>query len=62
MASFECLVRIASTYYDKLTAYMNEIYAITIKASKFDEEDVKLQAIEFWCTICEEELDISMVN
>lgn len=57
-AAFECLVQISSTYYDKLASYMQHIFSITAKAVKTDEEPVALQAIEFWSSICDEEIDI----
>eukprot|EP00887_Chlorella_sp_A99_P006846 scaffold2.g6846.t1 len=56
-ASWECLVRVAALYYDKLPTYMQDIFALTQRAVKQDEEEVALQALEFWCTVCEEELD-----
>jgi importin subunit beta-1 len=57
-AAFECLVAISSTYYEKLAQYMQDIFNITSKAVKEDEEPVALQAIEFWSSICDEEIDI----
>ncbi|KAM0946031.1 putative importin-beta domain, armadillo-like helical, importin beta family [Dioscorea sansibarensis] len=57
-AAFECLVAISSTYYEKLAAYMQDIFSITAKAVREDEEPVALQAIEFWSSICDEEIDI----
>ncbi|KAF5734345.1 importin subunit beta-1-like [Tripterygium wilfordii] len=57
-AAFECLVAISSTYYDKLAPYISDIFNITAKAVKEDEEPVALQAIEFWSSICDEEIDI----
>ncbi|EPS68839.1 hypothetical protein M569_05926, partial [Genlisea aurea] len=57
-SAFECLVSIGSTYYDKLAPYIKDIFTITSKAVREDEEPVALQAIEFWSTICEEEMDI----
>ncbi|XP_043715814.1 importin subunit beta-1 [Telopea speciosissima] len=57
-AAFECLVSISSTYYDKLAPYIQDIFNITAKAVKEDEEPVALQAIEFWSSICDEEIDI----
>jgi importin subunit beta-1 len=57
-AAFECLVSIGSTYYDKLAPYMQDIFTITSKAVKEDEEPVALQAIEFWSSICDEEIEI----
>eukprot|EP00252_Welwitschia_mirabilis_P025793 TRINITY_DN8203_c0_g1_i1.p1 TRINITY_DN8203_c0_g1~~TRINITY_DN8203_c0_g1_i1.p1 ORF type:complete len:875 (+),score=189.55 TRINITY_DN8203_c0_g1_i1:181-2805(+) len=57
-AAFECLVSISAMYYDKLASYMQDVFAITAKAVKTDEEPVALQAIEFWSSICDEEIDI----
>ncbi|KAL4651315.1 hypothetical protein ACB092_01G151200 [Castanea dentata] len=57
-AAFECLVAISSTYYEKLAPYIHDIFNITAKAVKEDEEPVALQAIEFWSSICDEEIDI----
>ncbi|XP_042481167.1 importin subunit beta-1-like [Macadamia integrifolia] len=57
-AAYECLVSISSTYYDKLAPYIQDIFNITAKAVKEDEEPVALQAIEFWSSICDEEIDI----
>ncbi|GMN31426.1 hypothetical protein TIFTF001_003239 [Ficus carica] len=57
-AAFECLVAISSTYYEKLAPYIHDIFNITAKAIKEDEEPVALQAIEFWSSICDEETDI----
>lgn len=57
-AAFECLVAISSTYYEKLSPYIQDIFNITAKAVKEDEEPVALQAIEFWSSVCDEEIDI----
>ncbi|KAI3428693.1 hypothetical protein D9Q98_007516 [Chlorella vulgaris] len=56
-ASWECLACIASGYYDKLPSYMQDIFSLTQRTVKGDEEDVVLQALEFWCTVAEEELE-----
>ncbi|KAK4351001.1 hypothetical protein RND71_030314 [Anisodus tanguticus] len=57
-AAFECLASISSTYYEKLAPYIQDIFNITAKAVKEDVEPVALQAIEFWSSICDEEIDI----
>ncbi|KAF6989758.1 hypothetical protein CFC21_068094 [Triticum aestivum] len=57
-AAFECLVAIASTYYVHLDPYMQTIFNLTANAVKGDEEPVALQAVEFWSTICEEEIEL----
>jgi len=62
--AYECIVRVAELYYDKLPAYMNALYQLTtgaIKAATEDKEpdEVGQQAIEFWTTICEEETELN---
>eukprot|EP00250_Pteridium_aquilinum_P007789 c17439_g2_i1 orf=1-960(-) len=57
-AAFECLVSISSTYYGKLAPYMQDVFSITAKAVREDEEQVALQAIEFWSSICDEEIEV----
>ncbi|KAK1326977.1 Transportin-1 [Acorus calamus] len=42
----------------KLSSYIQDIFNITSKAVREDEEPVALQAIEFWSSICDEEIDI----
>ena len=56
-SAWECLVNIASFYYAKLPAYMPDLFALTQQAVRGGEEDVALQALEFWSTIAEEEAD-----
>jgi importin subunit beta-1 len=56
--AFECLVKIASLYYKYLAKYMQVIFDITVAAAKCSEEQVALQAVEFWSTIAEVESDI----
>jgi len=63
VASFECIVRVAELYYDKLTKYMQSLYQLTLqsitKASQdVSEDDVGQQAVEFWSTICDEEIEL----
>ncbi|KAJ4823522.1 hypothetical protein Tsubulata_017900 [Turnera subulata] len=57
-SAFECLVSIASTYYDVLEPYMVTLFQLTSNAVKADEETVALQAIEFWSSICDEEIEL----
>ncbi|KAK1670194.1 hypothetical protein QYE76_058353 [Lolium multiflorum] len=57
-SAYECLVAIASTYYVHLSPYMQTIFNLTANAVKGDEEPVALQAVEFWSTICEEEIEL----
>lgn len=56
--AFECLTEIATLYYDKLAEYMDTIFQLTVQAIQQDEEDVAKQAIEFWTSLCEVEIEI----
>jgi len=58
VSAYECLVRVASLYYEYLTAYMQTLFMLTLEAMKSDEDEVAKQAIEFWTTLCEEEIDL----
>lgn len=56
-AAFQCLHQIAGAYYTKLPAYMEDIYKLTLNAIDKDEQEVALQAVEFWSTICDCEIE-----
>jgi importin subunit beta-1 len=58
VASMECLVRIAQLYYDKLAPYMQRIFNMTLESIKNEPEQVAQQAVEFWSTVCDEEIDL----
>ncbi|EJD36187.1 karyopherin Kap95 [Auricularia subglabra TFB-10046 SS5] len=61
VAAFECLVRIMGLYYDKMSFYMERaLFGLTVLGMKNPEESVALQAVEFWSTVCEEEIDLSI--
>lgn len=60
-SSFECLVKIGQHYYEDLPPYMVELYKLTVRAVQNDEEPVSKQAIEFWSTLCDEEISIKEV-
>ncbi|KAI9732832.1 MAG: karyopherin beta [Cirrosporium novae-zelandiae] len=61
--AFGCLNRIMSLYYDKMRFYMEKaLFGLTIMGMKSEEEDVAKLAIEFWCTVCEEEINIEEDN
>ncbi|RWW26837.1 hypothetical protein BHE74_00025171 [Ensete ventricosum] len=57
-AALECLVSVASTYYEYLEPYIQSLFDLTANAVRVDEEPVALQAIEFWSSICDEEIQI----
>lgn len=56
IAAFECLVQIATEYYDFLMPYMNTLGLLTLETIKSAPEKVAIPAMEFWSTICDEEL------
>lgn len=57
-AAYECIVQIAYQYYNKLRDYMPTLFQITFESIKKDEEQVALQALEFWSTVAEEEMEL----
>ncbi|CAG8581119.1 5197_t:CDS:10, partial [Scutellospora calospora] len=59
VAAFECLVRIMQIYYDKMRFYMEKaLFGLTVLGMKHEDERVALQAVEFWSTVCDEELEL----
>ena len=61
--SYGCLNRIMGLYYDKMRFYMEKaLFGLTIQGMKNEEEDVAKLAVEFWCTVCEEEISIEDDN
>jgi importin subunit beta-1 len=61
--SYGCLNRIMGLYYDKMRFYMEKaLFGLTIQGMKSDEPDVAKLAVEFWCTVCEEEIAIEDDN
>ncbi|KAF9115410.1 karyopherin beta [Mortierella sp. AM989] len=59
IASFECLVRIMQLYYEFMPFYMQKaLFGLTVQGMKHENERVALQAVEFWSTVCEEEIDL----
>lgn len=62
-SSYGCLNRIMGLYYDKMRFYMEKaLFGLTIMGMKNEEEDVAKLAVEFWCTVCEEEIAIEDDN
>jgi importin subunit beta-1 len=54
--AFECFAEVAEFYYSKLQSYVEVLYQLSINAIKNDEPAVGMQAIEFWNTICDQEI------
>ncbi|KAB8238317.1 karyopherin beta [Aspergillus alliaceus] len=61
--AFGCLNRIMAAYYEKMRFYMEKaLFGLSIMGMKSEEEDVAKLAIEFWCSVCEEEIAIEDDN
>lgn len=61
--AYGCLNRIMGLYYDKMRFYMEKaLFGLTVMGMKSEEEDVAKLAVEFWCTVCEEEIAIEDDN
>lgn len=56
--AFECCAEVAEFYYNKLQPYVEVLYNLSINAIRTDQPSVGMQAIEFWNTICDQELNI----
>ncbi|GAA95894.1 uncharacterized protein L969DRAFT_95388 [Mixia osmundae IAM 14324] len=61
ISAFECLVRIMHLYYDKMKFYMERaLFGLTILGMRHEDERVALQAVEFWSTVCDEEIQLAL--
>lgn len=61
VAALQCLVKIMSLYYVYMEHYMGPaLFAITMEAMKSDVDEIALQGIEFWSTVCDEEVDLAI--
>ena len=57
--AYSCLVRVMQLYYEKMKFYMERaLFGLTIMGMRNPNLDVATQAVEFWSSVCEEELDI----
>ena len=60
VSALQNLVRIMNLYYEYMENYMGQaLFAITVSAMKNTNDDVALQGIEFWSSICEEESELA---
>ncbi|KAH3903043.1 probable Importin subunit beta-1 [Saccharomycodes ludwigii] len=60
VAAFGCLSKIMSLYYVYMKLYMEQaLYGLTLTTMQSADEKVASMAVEFWSTICEEEIDIA---
>lgn len=54
--AFECMVTVATHYYEKLMPFIQSMFDLCLNALKVDtDEQVRLKAIEVWSVICERE-------
>ncbi|KAL2172622.1 hypothetical protein VTG60DRAFT_4741 [Thermothelomyces hinnuleus] len=61
--AFGCLNRIMALYYENMRFYMEKaLFGLTILGMKSADEDVAKLAVEFWSTVCEEEIAIEDDN
>lgn len=61
VAALQCLVKIMTLYYVYMEHYMGPaLFAITIEAMKSDVDEIALQGIEFWSSVCDEEVDLAI--
>lgn len=59
--AFGALAKIMSLYYDYMSVYMEKaLYNLTVNGMKSENDSVACMAVEFWSTVCEEELDIQL--
>lgn len=59
-AAYEAIWTIATLYYDRLQAYMQTLFELTLKTIREDQEDVALNAMEFWSSLCDEEVGVAL--
>ncbi|GAA5845418.1 hypothetical protein JCM11251_005067 [Rhodosporidiobolus azoricus] len=61
VAAFACLVKIMHLYYDFMKFYMERaLFGLTVLGMKHADENVALQAVEFWSTVCDEEIELAL--
>ncbi|CEP20667.1 unnamed protein product [Cyberlindnera jadinii] len=60
-AAFGALARIMALYYSYMSVYMEKaLYGLTVAGMQSEDERVACMAVEFWSTVCENEIDITM--
>ncbi|KAK9464375.1 armadillo-type protein [Lipomyces arxii] len=60
-SAFGALARIMSLYYSYMQLYMEKaLYGLTVEGMKNQNDEVACMAVEFWSTVCEEEIQIAL--
>lgn len=57
-AAYQCLIQLATSYYQYLSDCISDIFTLTKYALANEQDDIKPYAIEIWNTICDEEIDL----
>ncbi|KAJ7351917.1 Importin subunit beta-1 [Desmophyllum pertusum] len=61
VSALQNLVKIMSLYYQHMEDYMGRaLFPISIEAIKSEVDEVSLQGIEFWSSVCDEEMDLAI--
>ncbi|XP_022788287.1 importin subunit beta-1-like [Stylophora pistillata] len=61
VAALQNIVKIVSLYYQHMEEYMGTaLFPISLDAIKSDCDEIALQGIEFWSSICDEEMDLEI--
>ncbi len=55
--AFECFTTVGELYYEKLQPYFDTLFTLSTNAIRTDDQAVGMQAIEFWTTVCDREID-----
>ncbi|KAG7885397.1 hypothetical protein KL936_005347 [Ogataea polymorpha] len=59
--AFGALAKIMSLYYQYMGIYMEKaLYGLTVSGMQSSDDRVACMAVEFWSTVCEEELEIAI--
>lgn len=58
VVSYECIATIATLYYEYLAEYMETLCKLTFNAITGDQDEVGLQSLEFWSSMCDVEIDL----
>lgn len=58
VVAYECIAAIATMYYEYLAEYMETLCKLTFNAITGDQDEVGLQSLEFWSSMCDVELDL----
>ena len=61
VAAYECLVQIATEYYDHLMPYMSGVGPLTWETIQQSNEMIAIPALEFWSTLCDEEIFLNEI-